>query len=274
MRILGSRWAIALMAAVATAGVVGGVSYAVADAAGGGSTFYACSNSTGTVRASTIRVNSPPTSCPTGYAVTSWNAVGPTGAQGPVGQASVVALAPAAALNCPTPPAPSGDPTAGAAGFLDVPNIPGESTDSRHAGQIDVLSWSWGASASASGRASCGAGQGSTGGGSGSTLNDVTIVKRLDKASPKLMLAVVTGQHLGTITLSLSKGGTDYLVITLENAVASNFQSLGTNGAEIPRDQVTFNATKVTMQYQAQSADGTFQSPIITCFDLVIQQAC
>jgi len=106
-------------------------------------------------------------------------------------------------------------------------------------------------------------------------LNDVTIVKRLDKASPKLMLAVVTGQHLGTITLSLSKGGTDYLVITLENAVASSFQSLGSNGGDpTPREQVTFNATKVTMQYQAQRADGTFDSPIITCFDLVIQQAC
>ena len=273
MRILGSRWAVALIASVATAALVGGVSYAVADTASGGGTFYACSNSAGAVRAASIRVNSPPTSCPTGYAVTSWNAVGPTGAQGAVGQASVVALAPPAAVTCPTPPAPSGDPSAGAGAFLNIPNIPGESTDSHHAAQIDVLSWSWGTSAS--GRASCGAGQGGTGGGSGPSFNDLTVVTRYDKSSPKLMLATATGQHLGTITLSLSKGGTDYLVITMENAVASSAQTLGTNGGDpIPREQVTFNATKVTMQYQAQHADGTFEPPIISCFDLAIQQAC
>jgi type VI secretion system secreted protein Hcp len=271
-RLFTSRWAVAAFAALLTAALVGGISYAVADTASGTDTFYACVSASGVVAANTIQVNQRPTSCPRGDVVTSWNAQGQIGPQGPVGQASVVSLVPSAAVTCPTPPAPSGDPAAGAGAFLNIPNIPGEATDEHHADEIDVLSWSWGTSAGS--HASCGtARQGGTG--TDSTFLDLTVVKRLDKASPKLMLAVASGTQLGTIKLSLEKQGTDYLVITLENAIASSLVSLGSNGSEIvPREQVTFNATKVTMQYKAQQSDGSFGIPITTCFDALVQAAC
>ena len=272
-RILGSRWTIALLASLVTAGVVGGVSYAVADAPGGTSTFYACSSSNGVVRAQTIRVNQPPASCPAGSAVTSWNATGPTGAQGPVGQASVVSLVPAASVTCPTPPPPSPDPSAGSGAFLSVDNVKGESTDQQHSGQIDVLSWSWGAAGA--GHASCGTARGATGGGTGSTFNSLTVVTHVDMSTPILEGAVAAGTHLGTAVLSVAKQGVDYLVITLENTIVSSFEFVGANGGDpIPRAQFTLDATKVTLQYTQVHADGTTAPPILSCFDVSIQLAC
>ena len=176
-------------------------------------------------------MNTRPTSCPRGDVVTSWNAQGQIGPQGPVGQASVVSLLPLAAVACPTPPAPSGDPAAGAAAFLSIPNIPGEATDENHVGQINVLSWSWGTSAGS--HASCGTASRQGGSGTDSTFLDLTVVKRLDKSSPKLMLAVASGTPLGTVKLSAAKQGTDYLVITMENTLASSLVSLGSNGSDV-----------------------------------------
>jgi type VI secretion system secreted protein Hcp len=66
--------------------------------------------------------------------------------------------------------------------------IKGESQDTAHKGEIDVLSWSWGMQ----GRPSLGGG-----GASGkATINDLKIVKRLDSASTALMGALRTNEQI------------------------------------------------------------------------------
>jgi len=93
------RW----MAVGLAAGLVmGGVAYAVVvNPPGDGDRYYACVSPSGSVRAGTIRRNSPPTKCPISTdQVQSWNAQGTTGPTGPPGPSSWFAAEP-----YPLPPA-------------------------------------------------------------------------------------------------------------------------------------------------------------------------
>jgi type VI secretion system secreted protein Hcp len=76
--------------------------------------------------------------------------------------------------------------------FIKIDTIDGESTDKTHGKEIDVLSWSWGASQS---------GSMAMGGGAGKvSMQDFTFTKSLDKSSPKLFEALATGKHLKDAT--------------------------------------------------------------------------
>jgi type VI secretion system secreted protein Hcp len=268
-RVLGSRLAVALFAVMLTAAVVGGVSYAVTPSGSGSDTFFACSSVAGVVRSSTIRVNQAPATCPTGDTVRSWNAQGQTGAQGPVGQASVVALPPS--LSCPLPSASNIDTATGVATFLDIPSIPGESTDPTHQGQIDVLSWSFDTTGSAStaGAGSCGsvaAGQ--------TSFGELHITKFIDKATPKLFAAVANGTDLSTIVVRVSKQGNDYMVFSLEHAIATSQSMLGGHGGPIPMESVSFAGTALTVTHIPQNANGTTGPPESSCWNVKTKSSC
>jgi type VI secretion system secreted protein Hcp len=74
--------------------------------------------------------------------------------------------------------------------FLKIDGIPGESLDQKHKGEIEVLSFAFGA-------ANTGSPRGGGGGGAGKVaFNDFHFVHRLDKASPNLLLACANGKHL------------------------------------------------------------------------------
>src|SRR6185503_5261492 len=95
--------------------------------------------------------------------------------------------------------------------FIKIGDIKGESVDDKHKGEIDVLSWSWGASQTGS------AGIGGGGGAGKVQIQDLTITKYIDKASPTLFTMCCSGKHLGTANLTVRKaGGTalEYLKIT------------------------------------------------------------
>jgi type VI secretion system secreted protein Hcp len=75
--------------------------------------------------------------------------------------------------------------------FLKVSNIQGESQDSGFTNQIEVLSFSWGASQPAH---VAGGGQGS----GKASLGDLTITKRYDKSSPPLFAACRRREGMST----------------------------------------------------------------------------
>ena len=75
--------------------------------------------------------------------------------------------------------------------FLKIDGIDGESVDSKHAGAIEPLSFSWGLSQ---------AGSFATGGGAGAgkvQFQDFHFTSNTSKASPKLMLACASGAGQG-----------------------------------------------------------------------------
>jgi hypothetical protein len=72
--------------------------------------------------------------------------------------------------------------------FLKIDGIDGEATATGHEDQIEILSFSWGVS-----NPSALAQHGGSGSG-GPVLLPVTMAKRIDKATPKLMRAAVAGE--------------------------------------------------------------------------------
>ena len=148
--------------------------------------------------------------------------------------------------------------------FLKLDGIDGESTDERHNNWIEVHSYSWGVSNSGS-LASGG------GGGSGkASFSDLHITKTVDKSSPKLMLAVATGEHLKTLDLTLRKAGgspMDYYIIHMEDVLVSSFSTTGSTGGP-PLEEVSFTYQKITWEYIPQNSDGTAGASIKAGYDV------
>jgi type VI secretion system secreted protein Hcp len=132
--------------------------------------------------------------------------------------------------------------------------IKGEAQDTKHKGEIDVLSWSWGMQ----GRPSLGGGTAMTG---KATINDLKIVKRVDSASTGLMMALRTNEPIQTAVLTLRKAGKDqleYLKITIERGRVTSLTIDGgdaTGGASV-LERVTFSFNKIEVEYVPQGNDG------------------
>lgn len=146
--------------------------------------------------------------------------------------------------------------------FLKIAGIEGESNDAQFAKWIDVESWSWGVSNSGSGAVGGGGGAGKA------TPTDLVIVKRVDKASPKLFLSCATGQHIQELFLTARRGSTKqvYLEYKLEDVLVSSFQDAGNQG-EAPLEQVSFNYAKIEMTYRQTLPDGSLGPPVKAGFD-------
>jgi type VI secretion system secreted protein Hcp len=136
------------------------------------------------------------------------------------------------------------DTTAAFDAFLKIDGIDGESTDRRHPREIQVLSFSWGVSNSGAGHVGGGGGAGKV------SVQDLHIMKEVDKATPKLMLACATGKHIAKAVLTLRKSGGDrseaYLKITMEDVLISSYQVSGSGGGST--DSVSFVFGKITVE--------------------------
>lgn len=150
--------------------------------------------------------------------------------------------------------------------FLKIDGVDGESTDDKHKGEIELESFSFGATNS---------GSFSSGGGGGSgkvVMQDFHFVKKVDKASAKLFTACCTGEHLKTATLTCRKAGKDqqeFLKIILSPVLVSSFQDGGSAGSDIiPMDQVALNFGKVEFKYKEQKPDGTLGGEIVGGWDV------
>ena len=136
--------------------------------------------------------------------------------------------------------------------FLRIDGIPGESLDDRHAGQIEVQSWSVSAAtpATASGKAKA------------ACLKDITFTKPLDKASPLLLANAVSGMTIPTATFVAVKstsGGAalEYLRIDLKDVLVTSVQDAGSQGATAPVESITLGFGSLNLQYKAQQANGS-----------------
>jgi type VI secretion system secreted protein Hcp len=149
--------------------------------------------------------------------------------------------------------------------FLKIDGIEGESQDSKHKGEIDVLSWSWGESQS-------GTHSGQGGGGAGKvSMQDFHFVMTVNKSSPKLMLACANGEHIKQATLTCRKAGKEqqeYLKITFTDLLVSSYQIGGSQGDVIPTDQVSLNYSTIKFEYKEQKPDGTLGGAINAGYDL------
>jgi len=150
--------------------------------------------------------------------------------------------------------------------FLKLDGISGESKDSKHKGEIDVLSFSFGETNSG---CSCGGG-----GGAGKVqMSDFSFTARTTKASPQLFLSCAQGKHLKQAILTVRKAGgsqQEYLIIKLNDVLVSSYALGGSEGGGDgdPQDVFSLNFVKLSYDYKPQKADGSLDAPVHAGWDL------
>jgi type VI secretion system secreted protein Hcp len=149
--------------------------------------------------------------------------------------------------------------------FLLIDGIPGDSKDSKHKDWIDVLSWSWGETQSATTHPGTGAGTGKV------AFSDLSFVQRASKASPALFLACASGKHIKEAKLSVrhasGKADDDFLMWTFSNLLVSSFQTGGSEGEDTITESVSLNFSKAQISFREQKADGSLGAPITAGWD-------
>lgn len=142
--------------------------------------------------------------------------------------------------------------------FLKMGDIKGESKDATHKDEIDVLAWSWGQS---NGHAQTGRGVLPV-----SCMQDLSLTKYIDAASPQLILNGMTGEIVPTAVLTVRKAGDkplEYLVITMTNVMVSSYSTGGSGGEDRLTENVTLHFDSMDGSYKKQKPDGTLDAEIV-----------
>lgn len=153
--------------------------------------------------------------------------------------------------------------------FLKIDDVKGESKDRAHAGEIDVLAWTFG-----------GANSGSTHMGSGAAagrvdIQDLSLTKYIDKSSPILMLACCAGKHYRTAKLTVRTAGErpiDFLVMEMTDLIVTSVSVGGSGGEDRLTENVTLDFAKFKYSYTPRKPDGTADAVVSMGWDIVRNQ--
>jgi type VI secretion system secreted protein Hcp len=148
--------------------------------------------------------------------------------------------------------------------FAKIGDVKGESLDSAFKDQVEVLSWSWGVSQQGSMASGGGGGTGKA------SFHDFTFAHAMDKASPNFMKACATGKHYpeGTITQrKAGEGQKEFLVIKFKDVLITNVVPGGSHGSDLV-EQVSFQFSKVELEYKPQKADGSLDAGVFFKYDV------
>ena len=98
-------------------------------------------------------------------------------------------------------------------------------------------------------------------------VQDISIVKEIDKATPKIADACMSGKVFPEVEIDLvstSGGEVEYLRVTLENVVVQNFQPSSSSDSDPATETVTLGYSSVSWEYlpieQIQRATPSFYS--------------
>jgi type VI secretion system secreted protein Hcp len=181
--------------------------------------------------------------------------------------------------------------------FLKIDGIPGESQDDKHKGEIELDSFSWGASNVATSASGGGGGAGKV------KFDDFVIWKPIDVSSPKLIEACTTGKHISSAVLYVRKqGGTqqEYVKVTLTDVLVSNYDlgsgalvgrrqhsalsassrsntqhnvALDDPASPVPMEEISLNFSKIEYEYREQDNKGGLKGPVKTVWDVKANKA-
>jgi type VI secretion system secreted protein Hcp len=150
--------------------------------------------------------------------------------------------------------------------FAKIGDIKGESQDDKHKEEIELLSWSWGVNQTGTAAHGSGAGAGKA------SFSDFAFSHYVDKASPNLMKACATGEHIKEATITQRKAGKgqqEYLIIKMNDILITNVSPSGSNGdSGLVLEQVALQAAKVDLEYKPQKADGSLDAGLHFKYDV------
>ncbi len=153
--------------------------------------------------------------------------------------------------------------SAGLDHFLKIDTIKGESMDSKHKDEIEVLEWSWGVT-------NTGSAHSGGGGGAGKALfSDFRWEQDLDSSFVPMFLGVAKGTHFKSAVLSVRRDGKDpqdFFKMTLSDVLLNSLQTQ-TSGDSF-EVRASLNYSKIEMSYKPRKADGTYGSEIKGAWDL------
>jgi type VI secretion system secreted protein Hcp len=139
--------------------------------------------------------------------------------------------------------------------YLEIEGVEGESQRAGHEGQIELMSFSLGASNPISITTGTGMGAGKV------SISSFNLMKYTDGTSPTLFQKCCNGKHFDKAKVTLYKaagddGALDYLIYEFEKVFVESIQWSG-GGDGIPMESVSLSFGKVTINYAVQNDDGT-----------------
>jgi type VI secretion system secreted protein Hcp len=149
--------------------------------------------------------------------------------------------------------------------FAKIGDIKGESLDDKHKGEVEVLSWSWGVSQSGTMAHGGGGGQGKA------SFNDFSFTHYIDKASPVLLKACATGEHIKDATITVRKAGKgqqEFLIIKMNDIIITNVSPSGTGDGGGTAEHVALQFAKVDLEYKPQKQDGSLDAGVHFKYDI------
>ncbi len=134
--------------------------------------------------------------------------------------------------------------------FLSISGLPGESQDSKHKNDIDVLSFSQTVDSSKCGQ--------------------LVISKNVDRASPGLADAAARKSSFASATFTARYAGKDaleYYTLSLSSVTVSSVDQAFSGGGAAAAEQVVLSARTMTITYRPQNADGSLGAPVVAALD-------
>ncbi len=145
--------------------------------------------------------------------------------------------------------------------LLELDGIDGESTIEGKEKQMQIESWSFGASNPTS--------VGSSGMSGGKvSFQDFHFTKQVGKASPKLLLACASGKHIPKATLSVLRPGADRSMMYIKYTFTDIMVTSCKQSADPLMESISFNYTKIEMSYTPMTSSGTAGTAVTAGWDL------
>lgn len=148
--------------------------------------------------------------------------------------------------------------------FLKLADIKGESTDSKHKDEIEILSFT---------QSFLNSFDGSGGGGAGKVqCGAITLMKNIDKSSPQLLKGVVTGKHFkdGTISFVADNrvGATgEYYSIRLTDVFVTELSQTDAQDPNRIFEKLVLNAATYEFKYTPLNIKGSAGTPVSFKYD-------
>jgi len=153
--------------------------------------------------------------------------------------------------------------------FLKINGIDGESLDSAHKNEIEVLSWQWQVLQESNMHTGSGGGSGKA------TVKDLTFIHNIDRSSPNLMKFCMTGKHIPEAKLVVRKSGgnpLEYLKITMTDVLITNVNPTGDSKSESIQEEVGLSFAKIKQEYTVQNQQGGSGGAVTAGFDIKLNK--
>lgn len=138
--------------------------------------------------------------------------------------------------------------------FLKIPGVDGESTTKGHEKEIEISSFSLGASNPSSVGSGTGSGAGKV------DISSMSLQKQVDLASAKLFQQCCAGKHFDEATMVCREAGGDtpveYWTIKFKQVFVDSISWGAASGGGKPSESISISFAQVTFDYYSQDEKG------------------